>query len=120
MIYNVNKLTEHKGDPMKRLVLASAFAVILVMSGTAAAQVEFHSGTITVYHLNSDVPGRGPCIQTEPAAPTTWICVYRTNPLYDELREALRTANTLRQECLFGWSTIDANGYAILSLLECS
>jgi hypothetical protein len=106
---------------MTRLVLALAFAVILVLSGTGAAQVTSHTGTITVYHLNSDVPVRGPCIQTEPAAPTTWICLYRTNALYDEIRETLRTAaDQLRQECLFGWTNVDAEGFAILTLLQCS
>jgi hypothetical protein len=105
---------------MIRLVLALAFAVILLMSGTGGAQVTTHSGTIIANHLNGEVPLRGPCIQTEPAAPTTWLCLYRTNRLYDEIREALRTAELLRQECLFGWSAIDAAGFAMLSILECS
>ena len=105
---------------MIRTGLAAAFAALLLLSGTGAAQTMFHSGTIVANHLNGEVPLRGPCIRTEPAAPTTWICLYQSNTLYDETREALRTAQLLRQECLFSWNTLDAAGFAVLSALECA
>ena len=105
---------------MTRTGLTAAFAVLLLLSGTGAAQVMLHSGTITATHLNGEVPLRGPCIRTEPAAPTTWICLYQTNTVYDETREALQTAQLLRQQCLFSWSTVDVAGFAVLSTLECS
>jgi hypothetical protein len=105
---------------MKGLSLASAIALILLLHAPGGAQVNSHQGTVTTYHLNSEVPLRGPCLQTEPPAPTLWICLYRTNPLYNEMREVLRTADQLRRECRFGWSTVDDNGFALLSLLECS
>jgi hypothetical protein len=105
---------------MTRWVLASVFAVLLLLSGTGGAQVTSHIGTITAYHLNADALGRGPCIQTEPAAPTTWICLYRASPLYDELRETLRQADQLKWECLFGWTTLDGAGFAMLTVLECA
>jgi hypothetical protein len=105
---------------MKWLSVASAVALVLLLNAPGGAQGTFHNGTVTVYHLNTEVPLRGPCVQTEPPAPTLWICLYRTNPLYDEMREVLRTADQLRRECLFGWTTVDDNGFAMLSLLECS
>jgi hypothetical protein len=105
---------------MTRLVLASAFAVILLLSGSGGAQVTSHIGTITAYHLNADVAARGPCIQTNPAAPTTWICLYRTSPLYEEMKETLRTADQLGQQCFFEWGTVDSTGFAVLNLLECA
>ena len=104
---------------MKRLVLASALVSILLLNGIVFAQAEFHTGTIVVYHLNPDIPTRGPCIQTKPEAPTTWICLYRTGALYDETRELLRDANKLGRECTFQWSGTDAAGWAVLGLLEC-
>jgi hypothetical protein len=104
---------------MKRLVLASALAFTLLMSGTAFAQFTTHSGNMIVYHLNSQIQNRGPCIQTAPPAPTTWICLYRADPLYLEIRELLRDANELGRDCLFGWTATDANGFAMLNLLQC-
>jgi hypothetical protein len=104
---------------MKRLVLASTLMFILLMNGTVFAQFATHEGNITTYHLNSLVSGRGPCVQTDPPAPTTWICLYTANPLYTELRELLRSANELGRECLFGWTSVDAGGFAILGLLDC-
>jgi hypothetical protein len=104
---------------MTRLVLTSAVAVILLLSGTGGAQETLHTGIIDAYHLNAAETGRGPCVLTDPAAPTTWICLYRTSPLYDELRETLREADQFNKQCVFGWSTTDGNGYAVLSLLEC-
>jgi hypothetical protein len=104
---------------MKRLVLASALVSILLINGTVFAQGQFHRGTIVAYHLNPDVPARGPCVQTEPEAPTTWICLYRTGTLYEETRELLRDANQLGRECTFEWTSTDADGWAVLRLLEC-
>jgi hypothetical protein len=104
---------------MIRTGLVAAFAALLLLSGTGAAQTMSHSGTIVANPLNGAVPLRGPCIRTEPAAPTTWICLYQSNTVYDETREALRTAQLLRQECLFSWSTLDAAGFAVLTALEC-
>ena len=104
---------------MTRLVLALACAVLLLLSGTGGAQQTSHVGTIDIYHLNAAVTGRGPCVLTDPPAPTMWICLYRTSPLYDELREILREADQFKQQCLFGWNQVDGNGFAVLSLLEC-
>jgi hypothetical protein len=105
---------------MKRVVLASALAFTLLMNGIAFAQFTQHAGNIVVYHLNSTVMNRGPCVQTVPPAPTNgWICLYKTDPLYLEIRELLRDANDLGRECIFGWLLTDANGFAILSLLQC-
>jgi hypothetical protein len=105
---------------MIRTGLVAAFATLLLLSGTGAAQTMFHNGAIVATNLNGEVPFRGPCIRTDPAAPTTWICLYQSNTVYDETREALRTAQLLRQECLFSWNTLDASGFAVLSALECA
>ena len=104
---------------MPRLVLASALACLLLLTGPVGAQFTFHTGNIVVYHLNSQVPNRGPCVQTLPAAPTTWICLSKTDPLYQEIRALLRDANELGRECAFGWTSTDANGFAVLTLLQC-
>jgi hypothetical protein len=100
-------------------MLAAAFAILLLLSGTGGAQETLHTGTIEAYHLNAAETGRGPCVLTDPAAPTTWICLYRTSPLYDELRETLREADQFNKQCVFGWTAADSNGFAVLSLLEC-
>jgi hypothetical protein len=119
IINDVKRSTQNKGDAMTRLILTSAVAVILLLGGTGGAQETLHVGSIDAYHLNATVTGRGPCVLTDPAAPTTWICLYRTSPLYDELRETLREADQFNKQCVFGWSMTDGNGYAVLSLLEC-
>ena len=105
---------------MKRFGLAAVVALLLVMAGTGGAQETLHTGTIVTYHLNSDVPGRGPCVQMEPPLPGDWLCLYRLNALYDDFREVLRSAYQLRSECVFGWNTVDDQGFHVLSLVECS
>jgi hypothetical protein len=105
---------------MKRLGLAAVVALLLMMTGTAGAQETLHTGTIVTYHLDSDVPGRGPCVQLEPPLPATWLCLYRPNPLYEDFRDALRSAYQLRSACVFGWKTVDAQGFHVLSLVECA
>jgi hypothetical protein len=104
---------------MKRLVFASTLMFILLMNGTVFAQFTTHDGNITTYHVNSQVAGRGPCVTTDPPAPTTWICLSTADPLYTEIRELLRSANELGRECSFGWTSVDTNGFAVLTLLDC-
>ncbi len=85
---------------MPRLVLASVLACLLLLTGPVFAQFTFHTGNIVIYHLNSQVPNRGPCVQTLPAAPTTWICLYKTDLISLQTQPSLcRGASHRRSAC---------------------
>ena len=74
----------------KRLAQSVVFALALVVGGSALAAS--HTGTIRVYHLNNQEPGRGPCVQMNPAMPGTgWGCVY-TSHLSQEMSDLLLQA----------------------------
>jgi hypothetical protein len=120
MIFDLKTSVQGKGVAMKWFILTSVLVMILVPASTGSAQETTHTGTIVTYHLDGDVPGRGPCVQTEPPVSGGWICLYRPNPLHEEFREALRAAFQFRSECVFGWQTVDAQGFPSLTLLTCA
>lgn len=100
------------------LSVAAALGCLLATSGTAMAAT--HSGTISLYHLNGTFPGRGVCVQTVPALPTTWACIYKTNALYEEITELLLQGFLSQRACKIWWNTLDPNALAIIYAVECS
>ena len=105
---------------MKRLILVSTLAFVLAMTSTVFAQVQ-HNGRIVNYHLNGAIQGRGVCVQTEPRAPTAggWFCLFKSNMLYQEMTALLRDAYVNERECAFVSNAVDAEGLAILAIVEC-
>ena len=110
-----------KGFVMRKinmlLGVTALLACLLATSGTALAGTG--SGTISVYHLNSAVPGRGVCVQMVPALPNTWACLWKSNALYQELTELLLQGFLWQKSCTIAWSALDPNGYLLIEWAEC-
>ncbi len=100
------------------LRVAATLGCLLVTSGTALAGS--NSGSITVYHQNSAVPGRGVCIQMAPALPATWACLWKSNALYQEITELLLQGFLWQRYCTITWSVGDPSGYHLIQWVECS
>jgi hypothetical protein len=78
-------------------------------------------GRIDLIHLDSDVQGRGACIQMRPSIPgkSAWACLWRNNPLYPELRDLLQGAFTTGKRCTVFWSSVDASSHKTIQIVEC-
>jgi hypothetical protein len=98
------------------LSIAATAAMAPVTSTSFAAQ---GVGKITTYHLNGNVAGRGACVQTTPALPGTWGCVWYSNQLYKELNELLREAYFSGKTCTIAWNEDDYFGLHLISVVEC-
>ena len=96
------------------LLLGSAFLL-----ASASAFAANHTGRISLYHLNSGVAGRGVCIQTAPAMPNTWACLWKNNPLYSEMSELMLQAHVNNRSCTISWNGPDPNGWNLISIVEC-
>lgn len=95
----------------------SAFAACALLGGTAMAAT--HTGTVTLYHLNKDVAGRGPCVQMAPAVPGTgWACLWKSSQLYPETRDLLLHAYLDGKTCTVVGNP-DPNGHLLISIAEC-
>ena len=81
---------------MKRATIMASMALLLTLAGTAHAD---HLGTITNFHLDSTVTGRGVCIQMTPAIPGKWACLYKDNALYTEIHGTLLGAYLGKRGC---------------------
>jgi len=105
------KLFKYLGLPCALVMLGNTSALA---DGTSA------SGTIREYHLNSQVPGRGVCIQLNPTAPVAagWLCLWKDNPLYQETTDILREAYSAGKTCSVVWFTY-RGGTATIESLEC-
>ncbi len=104
---------------MKSSKFAAMFAgsVLLLTSATAFAAT--HTAKLSLYHLNSDVGGRGVCVQTLPAMPNTWACLWKSNPLYTEIATLLLHAHLANQTCSITWKSADAHGWNLITQVEC-
>lgn len=100
------------------LRVAAVLGGLLATSGTALA--DSHGGTISLYHLNSAIAGRGVCIQTTPALPGTWACLWKSNPLYQEITTLLLNGFVFKRYCTISWTSMDSSGFPIIDLAECS
>jgi hypothetical protein len=96
-----------------KVVLSSAMLLLFSQASFAA------TGTIKLYHLNSDVIGRGACIQMNPALPGSgWACVWEGR-LYKEFNDLFREAYFAGKTCTVTWSTLDMHGHGLVSVAQC-
>jgi len=88
--------------------LGTAATLLFVNETCLAAQ---GTGKISVYLLDTRIPGRGACIQMVPALPGTWACVFSTtnNLLYHELNDLFRDAYVSQKNCLVDFETSDTS-----------
>nr|VFJ89264.1 MAG: hypothetical protein BECKLFY1418B_GA0070995_101430 [Candidatus Kentron sp. LFY] len=101
---------------MKRLVLA--FSIFMSCINIAFAGT--HTGKIDLYHLNSDVSGRGVCIRMVPNLPGAgWACLWQNNPLYIEITDLLLEGFSTGRTCSVRWDRNDANGALLINQAEC-
>ena len=92
----------------------------LVMLGNTPSLADSATGTIREYHLNSQIAGRGVCLQMNPTSPTVsgWICLWKDNPLYQEITDILLEGYSSRKTCLVGWTTY-RGGLAVIDIVSC-
>ena len=105
---------------MKRFFQFFAFTLIMLVSGPTIAFD--HTGSITLYHLNSEKSGRGVCVQMSPALPnevSNWACLWKTNPLYREITDLLLEGFVSRKTCKLWWAKTDVDKRALISIAEC-
>jgi hypothetical protein len=92
-------------------------------------------GTFRAVHLNSDVPGRGLCLQfngggtsvpgdTRPPLPAnSWLCLAMSNPLYRELTATLTIAyaSSPQKTCSIVTTATASTGpfYNVINIVEC-
>jgi hypothetical protein len=102
-------------------ILAVLGALAVRDSARADHLAGSHYGRIDVVHLAGDVTGRGPCIVMSPDIPgkSPWACLWRDNPLYDEIRELMLAAFIAGRRCTIYWSTADHYGHKIIRTFEC-
>ena len=99
-------------------LLVLTLACVLVLSAVPAMAAS-HTGTITLVHYNSLVPGRGVCVRTAPEGPGTgWFCLWDTH-LYKEITDILRDAYTNSRACTLYWDAGDSHSHNLLNIVEC-
>jgi hypothetical protein len=107
--------------------LARPLAVLVTLTAAAPAQADGddfignHHGRIDLVHLDSDVQGRGACVQMKPAIPgkSGWACLWRNNPLYAEMRELIHSAFITGKRCVLYWNAVDNYGHKTIQIVEC-
>ena len=75
--------------------------MIVMMISTSNAFAALHTGTISLYHLNSEEEDRGACIQMSPAIPegNGWACLWQDNEIYKEINALLLTGYATGNTC---------------------
>lgn len=104
---------------MKIRSVAAGLAGAALALASAAAMAADSTGKIALYHLNSEVEGRGVCVQMTPALPNTWACLWKSNPLYSELTGLLLQAFITNKTCTIIWRGPDPNGWHQVAMAEC-
>lgn len=98
----------------------SLFALMALTLSSTIALAASQTGTISQYHLNSDVAGRGVCVTMSPGLPGTgWACLWKDNPLYNEISQALLQAIVNNRQCNVNWATTDSSGHALINMVSC-
>nr|VFK37260.1 MAG: hypothetical protein BECKSD772F_GA0070984_101311 [Candidatus Kentron sp. SD]VFK42285.1 MAG: hypothetical protein BECKSD772E_GA0070983_10167 [Candidatus Kentron sp. SD] len=101
---------------IKRLV----FALSLFMLCGNPAFAGIHAGKIDLYHLNSDIHGRGVCIRMVPGLPGTgWACLWKKNRLYTEITDMLLEGFSTSRNCTVRWNRNDSHGHLLINIAEC-
>ena len=96
------------------LFIGLSLATVITHAGSSAA------GKIIEIHQNGEVPGRGLCIQMEPALSTKgWACLYTNNALYKEITALLLTAYATGNRCSVSWNKLDTSEFANIAWLSC-
>ena len=102
-----------------RTIFARVVFSALLLSMSAGARAEDHSGTIALFHLNGQVPERGVCVQMVPAVPGTgWACLWKSNLLYKEITALLLEGHAIVKSCQVGY-TSGPDGHASILWATC-
>ncbi len=104
---------------MRAVTTIAALAALSMMLLSERASAAQHRGRIAIYHLNSEIQGRGVCIQMTPALPNTWACLWKDNELYTEITQLFLHAMTSRAPCIVTWNSPDPHGWHRISIAEC-
>jgi len=105
---------------MKSSYALAAVVFVLGLGLASPAMAAANSGRIANYHLNSEVPGRGVCVRMAPDLPGTgWACLWKSNPLYNEISTLLLQAQVNGRNCNITWNVQDPNGHNLISIAEC-
>lgn len=101
--------------------LAGLLVLALMMLTSATGLADSNKGTITIYHLNEEISGRGPCIQMSPSLPGKgWACLWKDNGLYEEINRLLLEAYMQQKKnCVISWRTTDPSGHPMIVWAEC-
>jgi hypothetical protein len=97
--------------------VALSAAAVLYFSQTSFA--ENYYGKITLYHLNSNIPGRGPCIRMDPALPGSGLACVWDGRLFKEINDLVREAFFTGKTCTLTLSTTDKDGNHLLDIIQC-
>jgi hypothetical protein len=107
-----------------RLPLAAVSIVLAIVATPALAQDGTTVGTIVAMSLNSEVPGRGLCVQmsvqsgSPPLPAQAWACLASSNPLNKEITSLLMSAYLSGRQCTV-WTKASASLPNEIRALEC-
>ncbi len=94
---------------------AAAVALLVSEPGFASQAV----GRITIYHLNSLIPGRGACIQLSPPLPgDPWACVTHTN-LFKELDDMFLACYVNNRRVTVNWTSENSTSHKVIDWAQC-
>jgi hypothetical protein len=113
---------------LRTLVLSSTLFTNWFASSPALS--DSHVGTVLTLLLNSEIPGRGLCVQMSPSIQDVsppiqnvlgnWGCLHKDNALYHEISALLFTAYATGVECAITWDVLDNRGHAKILWLQCT
>jgi hypothetical protein len=106
---------------MKNIISILLFTGLSLAIGVTNAAGGGATGKVIEYHQNGDVPGRGVCIQMDPAIPAAggWACLHKDNALYKEITALLLSGNATGNNCRVAWNATGDWGYAIIAWVSC-
>jgi len=109
---------------MKRLLNALLMLTIglFAFPYTAAAYDGVYTGTITTMHFNANVPGRGVCVQMNPAINSPsgiYACLPTSNALYKEITAILLTGYATGKSCTLYLIFTTGSLYNEIEIAQC-
>lgn len=96
-------------------------AFALTLMGSVPVYAADATGRISLYHLNPNIAGRGPCIKLNPLSALPgdgWLCIWKDMALYEETNKLLLEAYLNRKTCAINW-TAYRGGYPTLNYISC-